>query len=221
MLGGMWRLVMGKETIPSPSEALPGRAEKLPVPAKHFVSGAPLEPPFPEGLQLATFGMGCFWGAERKFWEQEGVFSTAVGYSGGHTPNPTYREVCSGRTGHAEVVQVVFDPHRVSYDQLLGLFWENHDPTQGMRQGNDAGTQYRSAIYTHGDDQQKAAAASRDAYAQALAAAGHGPITTEIAPAPPFYYAEGYHQQYLAKNPDGYCGIGGTGVACPTGLRTA
>ncbi len=221
MLGAMWRLVMGKESIVSPSEALPGRAEKMPVPARHFVNGAPLEGPFPEGLQLATFGMGCFWGAERKFWEQDGVFSTAVGYAGGHTPNPTYREVCSGRTGHAEVVQVVFDPRRVSYDQLLRLFWENHDPTQGMRQGNDVGTQYRSAIYTHGDDQKKAAEASRDAYAQSLAAAGHGAITTEIAAAPPFYYAEDYHQQYLAKNPDGYCGIGGTGVSCPTGLRTA
>ncbi|HXJ19789.1 MAG TPA: peptide-methionine (S)-S-oxide reductase MsrA [Polyangia bacterium] len=216
----MWRLVMGKETIPSASESLPGRSEKMPVPARHFVSGAPLEGPFPEGLELATFGMGCFWGAERLFWEHDGVFSTAVGYAGGHTPNPTYREVCSGRTGHAEVVQVVFDPRRVSYDDLLKLFWENHDPTQGMRQGNDTGTQYRSAIYTHGDDQRRAAEASREAYARVLAAAGHGAITTEIAPAPPFYYAEDYHQQYLAKNPDGYCGLGGTGVSCPVGLRT-
>jgi len=220
MLTRMWRLVMGKETIPSASESLPGRSEKMPVPARHFVSGAPLEGPFPEGLELATFGMGCFWGAERLFWEHDGVFSTAVGYAGGHTPNPTYREVCSGRTGHAEVVQVVFDPRRVSYDDLLKLFWENHDPTQGMRQGNDTGTQYRSAIYTHGDDQRRAAEASREAYARVLAAAGHGAITTEIAPAPPFYYAEDYHQQYLAKNPDGYCGLGGTGVSCPVGLRT-
>jgi peptide-methionine (S)-S-oxide reductase len=192
----------------------------MPVPARHFVNDAPLEAPFPDGLQLATFGMGCFWGAERLFWERDGVFSTAVGYAGGHTPNPTYREVCSGRTGHAEVVQVVFDPRRVSYDELLKLFWENHDPTQGMRQGNDTGTQYRSAIYTHGDEQRRAAEASREAYARVLAAAGHGAITTEIAPAPPFYYAEDYHQQYLAKNPDGYCGIGGTGVSCPVGLRT-
>jgi peptide-methionine (S)-S-oxide reductase len=218
MLGAMWRLVMGKEKIPSPSEALPGRSEKMPVPARHFVNDAPLEPPFPDGLELATFGMGCFWGAERKLWQREGVFSTAVGYAGGPTPNPTYREVCSGRTGHAEVVQVVFDPRRVSYDELLKLFWENHDPTQGMRQGNDVGTQYRSAIYTHSDAQQRAAEASRDAYARVLTEAGYGPITTEIAPAQPFYYAEDYHQQYLAKNPDGYCGIGGTGVSCPVGL---
>jgi peptide-methionine (S)-S-oxide reductase len=216
----MWRLVMGKEKIVPPSEALPGRSEKMPVPPRHFVSDAPLEPPFPDGLQVATFGMGCFWGAERMFWEREGVFSTAVGYAGGLTPNPTYREVCSGRTGHAEVVQVVFDPARVSYEELLKLFWENHDPTQGMRQGNDRGTQYRSAIYTHGDAQKQAAEASRDAYARVLAQAGYGTITTEIAPAPPFYYAEDYHQQYLAKNPDGYCGIGGTGVSCPVGLRT-
>ncbi|HXU60259.1 MAG TPA: peptide-methionine (S)-S-oxide reductase MsrA [Polyangia bacterium] len=219
MLEGMWRLVFSKNELPSPSDALPGRAEKMPVPAAHFVNGAPLQPPFPDGLQLATFGMGCFWGAERKFWQQEGVFSTAVGYAGGPTPNPTYREVCSGRTGHAEVVQVVFDPARVSYEQLLKLFWENHDPTQGMRQGNDVGTQYRSAIYTHGPEQQRAAEASRDAYARALAEAGHDPITTEIREAPPFYFAEEDHQQYLAKNPDGYCGIGGTGVSCPVALR--
>jgi peptide-methionine (S)-S-oxide reductase len=192
----------------------------MPVPPRHFVSGAPLEPPFPAGIQLATFGMGCFWGAERKFWEQSGVFSTAVGYAGGATPNPTYREVCSGLTGHTEVVQVAFDPKVVSYEALLKLFWENHDPTQGMRQGNDQGTQYRSAIYTYGPEQQRAAEASRDAYAHVLADAGYGPITTEIAAAPPFYYAEDYHQQYLAKNPEGYCGIGGTGVACPVGLRT-
>ncbi|HVT08662.1 MAG TPA: peptide-methionine (S)-S-oxide reductase MsrA [Polyangia bacterium] len=220
MLGGMWRLISGKDQIPSASEALPGRAEKMPVAAKHFVNGAPLEPPFPAGLEVATFGMGCFWGAERKFWEQDGVFSTAVGYAGGPTPNPTYREVCSGRTGHAEVVQVVFDPRRVSYEQLLKVFWENHDPTQGMRQGNDTGTQYRSAIYAHGPEQLRAAEASRDAYARVLAAEGYGPITTEIREAPPFYYAEDDHQQYLAKNPDGYCGMGGTGVSCPVGLRT-
>jgi peptide-methionine (S)-S-oxide reductase len=188
------------------------------IPARHFVNGAPLEGPWPAGMQLATFGMGCFWGAERKFWEREGVFSTAVGYAGGTTPNPTYREVCSGLTGQNEVVQVVFDPKVVSYEELLKLFWENHDPTQGMRQGNDTGTQYRSAIYTHGAEQQRAAEASRDAYARVLEKEGFGPITTEIMAAPPFYYAEDYHQQYLAKNPDGYCGIGGTGVACPVGL---
>jgi peptide-methionine (S)-S-oxide reductase len=220
MLGGMWRLISGKDQIPSASEALPGRAEKMPVAARHFVNGAPLEGPFGDGLQLATFGMGCFWGAERKFWEQDGVFSTAVGYAGGTTPNPTYREVCSGRTGHAEVVQVVFDPRRVSYEQLLKVFWENHDPTQGMRQGNDAGSQYRSAIYAHGLEQLRAAEASRDAYARVLAAEGYGPITTEIREAPPFYYAEDDHQQYLAKNPDGYCGMGGTGVSCPVGRRS-
>ena len=220
MLQGMWRLVFGKDELPSREDALPGRDEKMPVPAAHFVNGAPLDGPFADGLQVATFGMGCFWGAERKFWQQDGVFSTAVGYAGGHTPNPTYHEVCSGRTGHAEVVQVVFDPGRVTYDQLLKLFWESHDPTQGMRQGNDAGTQYRSAIYTHSPEQQRAAEASRDAYARVLAQAGYGPITTEIRPAPPFYFAEEYHQQYLAKNPDGYCGIGGTGVSCPVGLAT-
>ncbi|MES1207709.1 MAG: peptide-methionine (S)-S-oxide reductase MsrA [Pseudomonadota bacterium] len=219
MLQGMWRLISGKDQIPSASEALPGRADKMPVAARHFVNGAPLAGPFPDGLQLATFGMGCFWGAERKFWEQDGVFSTAVGYAGGPTPNPTYREVCSGRTGHAEVVQVVFDPRRISYEQLLKVFWENHDPTQGMRQGNDAGTQYRSAIYAHGPEQLRAAEASREAYARVLAAEGYGPITTEIREAPPFYYAEDDHQQYLAKNPDGYCGMGGTGVSCPIGLR--
>ena len=214
----MWS--SAKSKLPAPGQALPGRAEKMPVPARHFVSGAPLEPPFPAGIELATFGMGCFWGAERKFWEQGGVFSTAVGYAGGATPNPSYREVCSGLTGHTEVVQVAFDPKAISYEALLKLFWENHDPTQGMRQGNDEGTQYRSAIYTHSDEQKRAAEASRDAYAAVLAKAGYGPITTEIAVAPPFYYAEEYHQQYLAKNPDGYCGIGGTGVACPVGLRT-
>jgi peptide-methionine (S)-S-oxide reductase len=213
---GMWS--SAKSKLPAPGQALPGRAEKMPVPARHFVSGAPLEGPWPAGMQLATFGMGCFWGAERKFWEHAGVFSTAVGYSGGTTPNPTYREVCSGLTGQNEVVQVVFDPKVVSYEELLKLFWENHDPTQGMRQGNDSGTQYRSAIYTHGPEQQRAAEASRDAYARVLEDAGYGAITTEIVSAPPFYYAEDYHQQYLAKNPDGYCGIGGTGVSCPVGL---
>jgi peptide-methionine (S)-S-oxide reductase len=204
--------------LPAAGEALPGRADKMPVPARHFVTGAPLQPPFAEGLRLATFGMGCFWGAERLFWQHRGVIGTAVGYAGGATPNPTYREVCSGQTGHAEVVQVVFDPKVVSYEDLLTLFWEGHDPTQGMRQGNDSGTQYRSAIYTHGEEQQRAAEASRDAYGRALGDAGHGPITTEIVHAPPFYYAEDYHQQYLAKNPNGYCGIGGTGVTCPVGL---
>jgi peptide-methionine (S)-S-oxide reductase len=207
-----------KPKLPASGEALPGRTERMSVPARHFVNQAPLSPPFPAGLELATFGMGCFWGAERKFWERAGVFSTAVGYAGGMTPNPTYREVCSGLTGHTEVVQVVFDPKAVRYEDLLKLFWESHDPTQGMRQGNDHGTQYRSAIYFHGEAQQRAAEASRDAYAKAIGAAGHGPITTEIAPAPAFYYAEDYHQQYLAKNPDGYCGIGGTGVVCPVGL---
>ena len=201
--GRMWS--SAKSKLPAPDEALPGRAEKVPVPARHFVSGAPLEPPFPAGIALATFGMGCFWGAERKFWVQGGVFSTAVGYAGGVTPNPTYREVCSGLTGHTEVVQVAFDPKAVSYEALLKLFWENHDPTQGMRQGNDHGTQYRSAIYTHRPEQQRAAEASREAYARVLGEAGYGAITTEIAAAPPFYYAEDYHQQYLAKNPDGYC----------------
>jgi peptide-methionine (S)-S-oxide reductase len=191
------------------------------VPKSHFVNGAPLEPPFPEGTQLALFGLGCFWGAERKFWQTPGVISTSVGYAGGSTPNATYQEVCSGRTGHTELVRVVFDPGKVSYEELLGLFWEAHDPTQGMRQGNDVGTQYRSAIYTYGDEQRRAAEASRDAYQKALTAAGHGAITTEIREAPEFYYAEDYHQQYLAKNPAGYCGIGGTGVACPIGLAAS
>jgi peptide-methionine (S)-S-oxide reductase len=204
--------------MPTPEEALPGRATRMPVAKRHFVSGAPLAPPFPAGLKLATFGMGCFWGAEKKFWQQEGVFSTAVGYAGGITPNATYREVCSGLTGHTEVVQVVYDPRAVSYDQLLKIFWENHDPTQGMRQGNDQGTQYRSAIYTHDDEQRAAAEASKAEYGRALGLEGFGPITTEIAPAPEFYYAEDDHQQYLAKNPDGYCGLGGTGVSCPVGV---
>ncbi len=207
-----------KLTLPSPAEALPGRSGRMSVPGSHFVNGAPLEPPFPAGLELALFGMGCFWGAERKFWQTPGVFSTSVGYAGGSTPNPTYEEVCSGRTGHAEVVRVVFDPRRVSYDELLRLFWEGHDPTQGMRQGNDVGTQYRSAIYTHGEEQGRRAEASRAAYERALQASGHGKITTEIGPAPEFFYAEDYHQQYLGKNPDGYCGLGGTGVSCPVGV---
>ncbi len=206
-----------KNKLPAAGEALAGRSEKMPVSARHVVSGAPMQPPFPDGIQLATFGMGCFWGAERLYWKQPGVISTAVGYAGGATPNPTYEEVCSGRTGHAEVVQVAFDPKLVSYDDLLKVFWEGHDPTQGMRQGNDSGTQYRSAIYVHGDAQRVAAEASRDAYARAIGAVGHGPITTEIAAAPPFYYAENHHQQYLAKNPNGYCGLGGTGVECPVG----
>jgi peptide-methionine (S)-S-oxide reductase len=193
----------------------------MPVPERHFVLGTPLQPPFPTGIQQAVFGMGCFWGAEKLFWKIPGVYTTAVGYAGGLTPNPTYREVCSGLTGHTEVVLVAFDPKRVSDDELLRVFWESHDPTQGMRQGNDAGTQYRSAIYFGSDDQRRAAEASQAAYQEALKAAGHGPITTELAPAREFYYAEDYHQQYLAKNPQGYCGIGGTGVSCPAGvLRT-
>ena len=205
-------------SIPSKSEALPGRSETMPVPAAHFVNKNRLEPPFPDGLERAMFGMGCFWGAEKKFWELPGVYSTAVGYAAGHTPNPTYREVCSGMTGHAEVVLVVFDPRRISYDELLKVFWENHDPTQGMRQGNDVGTQYRSGIYAFDAAQRDAARRSRDAYQQKLAAAGYGSITTEILDAPAFYYAEDYHQQYLAKNPGGYCGLGGTGVSCPIGI---
>jgi peptide-methionine (S)-S-oxide reductase len=216
-------LFLGRKplAIPTPEAALPGRGERMPVPRAHYVSGAPLEPPFPSGLELALFGMGCFWGAERKFWELPGVFSTSVGYAGGSTANPTYREVCSGQTGHAEVVRIVFDPRKVSYETLLRVFWENHDPTQGMRQGNDVGTQYRSTIYWYGDEQRKAAEASRESYQKALGAAGHGAITTELREAPEFYYAEDYHQQYLAKNPGGYCGIGGTGVACPTGLTAS
>lgn len=204
-----------KTKVPVPGEALPGRAEPIPVPDKHFVNGHPLKPPFPAELEQAVFGLGCFWGAERRFWQTKGVYTTAAGYAGGHTPNPTYEEVCSGRTGHAEVVLVVFDPRVTSYEELVRVFWETHDPTQGMRQGNDVGTQYRSAIYTYGDAQQAAALASRDAYQPALSRARYGPITTEIRPASEFYYAEDYHQQYLAKNPGGYCGIGGTGVACP------
>ena len=204
--------------MPTAAEALPGRAEKMPVPAKHFVNDRTLEPPFPAGLKNALFGLGCFWGAERKFWQTPGVFTTAVGYAAGFTPNPTYREVCTGLTGHNEVVLVVFDPAKVPYDGLLKVFWESHDPTQGMRQGNDAGTQYRSGIYAFDAEQKAAAEASKTAYQAKLAGAGYGAITTEILDAPPFYYAEDTHQQYLAKNPDGYCGLGGTGVSCPVGL---
>jgi peptide-methionine (S)-S-oxide reductase len=209
-----------KLRLPAPEQALPGRSEKMPVPKTHFVNGAALEPPFPEGTELALFGVGCFWGAERLFWEMPGVVSTSVGYAGGYTPNPTYEETCGGHTGHAEVVRVVFDPNRVSYEDILRAFWEGHDPTQGMRQGNDLGTQYRSAIYTHGEEQLEQAVASREAYQKALDEADRGSITTEVRPAPEYYYAEEYHQQYLAKNPSGYCGMGGTGVACPTGLTT-
>jgi len=203
-----------KTAMPDPARALPGRAERMPVPEKHFVLGTPLEPPFPEGFETAHFGLGCFWGAERKFWEAPGVHSTAVGYAGGTTPNPSYEEVCSGLTGHNEVVQVVFDPAVGDYASLLRLFWEAHDPTQGMRQGNDVGTQYRSGIYVHSEAQRAAAEASMKAYAERLSAAGYGAVTTEIIETPPFYYAEAYHQQYLAKNPHGYCGLGGTGVRC-------
>ncbi len=210
-----------KLVIPTPSEALPGRSEPMPVPDKHYVNGNPLKSPYPNGLEMAMFGMGCFWGAERKFWELNGVYTTAVGYAAGSTPNPTYQEVCSGRTGHNEVVRVVFDPKVISYEVLLKVFWENHNPTQGMRQGNDVGTQYRSGIYVYSDAQKQLAEASRDAYQQALSKAGYQNITTEIVEAPEFYYAEGYHQQYLAKNPGGYCGLGGTSVACPVGITTA
>lgn len=209
-----------KLKVPSPEQCLPGRTDELDVPDRHYVNGAPLKGPFPDGLQTAVFGLGCFWGAERKFWQTPGVFTTAVGYAGGTTPNPTYREVCSGRTGHTEVVLVAFDPKQVSYEELLRVFWESHDPTQGMRQGNDVGTQYRSAIYTTTPEQRRIAEASRAAYEQKLREAGYEGITTEIRDAGPFYYAEDYHQQYLAKNPGGYCGLGGTGVACPVGLKT-
>jgi peptide-methionine (S)-S-oxide reductase len=202
----------------APERALPGRDRPMPLPGRHELLGNPIAPPFPEGLERAVFGMGCFWGAEKLFWQADGVWTTAVGYAGGYTPNPTYDEVCSGGTGHAEVVLAVFDPARTSYDEMLRIFWEGHDPTQGMRQGNDVGSQYRSAIYWSSEAQREAAEASRAAYEQQLRAAGHGEITTEIAAAPPFYYAEDYHQQYLAKNPNGYCGLGGTGVSCPVGL---
>jgi peptide-methionine (S)-S-oxide reductase len=200
--------------VPTPEQALPGRSTRMRVAEKHAVLASRLEAPFPEGLERAVFGMGCFWGAEKRFWQAPGVYTTAVGYAGGHTPNPTYEEVCSGRTGHTEVVLVVFDPKQTDYAALLRIFWEAHDPTQGMRQGNDVGTQYRSAIYTTSAAQREAAQASRDTYQARLAAAGHGPITSEIADGPEFYYAEDYHQQYLAKNPRGYCGLGGTGVSC-------
>jgi peptide-methionine (S)-S-oxide reductase len=211
----MWKKPL---SIPSKVDALPGRAERMPVPEAHFVNGHPLQSPFPHGLERAMFGMGCFWGAERKFWLLNGVYSTAVGYAAGHTPNPTYREVCAGMTGHTEAVLVVFDPNVIAYEDLLKAFWESHDPTQGMRQGNDVGTQYRSGIYYYDDAQRRAAETSRGAYQPRLSAARLGQITTEILPAPEFYYAEEYHQQYLAKNPGGYCGLGGTGVSCPVGI---
>jgi peptide-methionine (S)-S-oxide reductase len=204
--------------IPTATQALPGRSAPMPIPREHFVNGHPIAAPFPEGLRLAMFALGCFWGAERKFWQRHGVYSTAVGYAAGHTPNPTYREVCSGMTGHTEAVLVVFDPRVVSYEELLRTFWESHDPTQGMRQGNDVGTQYRSGIYVFDEEQDRQARASRDAFQKELDRAGYGRITTEILPAPEFYYAEEYHQQYLAKNPGGYCGLGGTGVSCPVGV---
>ncbi|XP_005528852.1 PREDICTED: mitochondrial peptide methionine sulfoxide reductase [Pseudopodoces humilis] len=206
--------------LPQAGEALPGRSQRMAVPDKHHVNGNRMVEPFPEGTQMALFGMGCFWGAERKFWRQKGVYSTQVGYAGGHTPNPTYKEVCSGRTGHTEAVRVVFEPQNISFEQLLKVFWENHDPTQGMRQGNDVGTQYRSAIYTFSQEQMEAALRSKEEYQKVLTEGGFGPITTEIREAPEFYYAEEYHQQYLSKNPGGYCGLGGTGVSCPIGLRT-
>lgn len=210
-----------KLRIPSAAEALPGRSATMPVPPAHFVNGAPLKGPFPTGYEQAVFGLGCFWGAERRFWQVDGVFSTAAGYAGGSTPNPTYEEVCSGLTGHTEVVLVVFDPAQVEYTTLLKVFWESHDPTQGMRQGNDIGTQYRSAIYTHGERQQSLALDSSQHYQAALTQAGYGEITTEIRSAPAFYYAEHYHQQYLAKVPNGYCGLGGTGVSCSIGTGIA
>ena len=213
----MFTLKRKSLSMPSPAEALPGRAEAIPTASNHFVNGAPLKGPYPQGSEMALFGLGCFWGAEKAFWGIPGVIVTAAGYAGGVTPNPTYEEVCSGRTGHNEAVLVAYDPAKVSYETLLATFWENHDPTQGMRQGNDVGTQYRSGIYVTSGVQAAAAEASREAYAQALSARGLGPITTEIAEAGPFYFAEDYHQQYLAKNPAGYCGLGGTGVACPIG----
>jgi peptide-methionine (S)-S-oxide reductase len=217
----MWSLFKKPAAMPTPAQALPGRQQKMKVPARHYVLGSALEPPFPEGMALALFGLGCFWGAEKAFWQLKGVFSTAVGYAAGFTPNPTYEEVCTGQTGHNEVVRVVFDPQKIGYDALLRTFWESHDPTQGMRQGNDVGTQYRSGIYVYSPEQRRAAEASRAAYQAALAKAGYGRITTEILDAPAFYYAEEYHQQYLAKNPHGYCGLGGTGVSCPAGVAAA
>ena len=211
-------LMRKKVTMPTADDALPGREAKMPVAETHAVLGTPMEEPFPDGIELAMFGLGCFWGAERKLWQSEGVFTTAAGYAAGFTPNPTYEEVCTGGTGHNEVVRVAFDPTKTSYEALLKVFWESHDPTQGMRQGNDVGTQYRSGIYVFGDAQRAAAEASKAAYDAALQAKGYGPITTEILDAPPFYFAEDYHQQYLHKNPNGYCGLGGTGVTCPVGL---
>src|SRR3954452_3236297 len=211
-------LLGSQNKIVAPEDALPGRPNPLPVPDRHEILGTPLKPPFPDGFESIVVGMGCFWGAERVFWQADGVYTTAVGYAGGYTPNPTYEEVCSGRTGHAEVVLVVFDPAKITRDQVLALFWENHDPTQGMRQGNDAGTQYRSAIYVDSPEQRAAAEATRDAFSERLKTAGYGEVTTEIADAGLFFYAEDYHQQYLAKNPNGYCGLGGTGVSCPVGL---
>jgi peptide-methionine (S)-S-oxide reductase len=210
-----------KSRMVDPEQALPGRDEPMRVPARHDVLGNPIAPPFPDGFEQAVFGMGCFWGAERLFWQADGVWTTAVGYAGGNTPNPTYEEVCSGSTGHTEAVLVVFDPAKTSYEEMLRIFWEGHDPTQGMRQGNDAGTQYRSAIYFTTPGQEAAAEASRAMYQERLQDSGHGEITTEIAASGPFYYAEDYHQQYLAKNPNGYCGLGSTGVSCPVGLATA
>ncbi len=216
----MW-MNKSKLQMPKQEEALRGRSTTMPVPERHFVNGHALKGPFPAGLETAMFGLGCFWGAERKFWQTPGVYSTAVGYAGGFTPNPTYEEVCSGRTGHNEAVLVVYDPRKVSYEELLKVFWESHDPTQGMRQGNDIGTQYRSGIYVNSARQRKAAEASRDMFQQQLGKSGYGAITTEIVDAPTFYYAEDYHQQYLAKNPNGYCGLGGTGVSCPVGVAAA
>lgn len=215
-----WLFGKDKTSMVSPENALPGRDTRMVVPARHAVLDAPLAPPYPEGSEIADFGLGCFWGAERKFWQTPGVVSTSVGYAGGHTRNPTYEEVCSGQTGHTELVRVVFDPSKVSYEELLRVFWEAHDPTQGMRQGNDVGTQYRSAVYFHSPEQEKSALTSRDAYQKVLTESGYGKITTEIAPAGDYFFAEDYHQQYLHRNKNGYCGIGGTGVACPVGLTS-
>ncbi|MFD8561568.1 peptide-methionine (S)-S-oxide reductase MsrA [Streptosporangium canum] len=216
-----WLFGKDKTSMVSPENALPGRDTRMAVPARHAVLDAPLAPPYPEGSEIADFGLGCFWGAERKFWQTPGVVSTSVGYAGGHTRNPTYEEVCSGQTGHTELVRVVFDPSKVSYEELLRVFWEAHDPTQGMRQGNDVGTQYRSAVYFHSPEQEKSALTSRDAYQKVLTESGYGKITTEIAPAGDYFFAEEYHQQYLHRNKNGYCGIGGTGVSCPVGIAPA
>lgn len=218
---GLFDLLGKKNSLPAPDDALPGRDAKMPVPDKHYVNGNTLQAPFPENMQQAMFGLGCFWGAERKFWQLDGVYSTAVGYAAGYTPNPTYREVCTGMTGHNEVVLVVYDPEKISYEELLKVFWESHNPTQGMRQGNDTGTQYRSGIYTFTEEQKQLAQASLEAYQQELNKSGYGEITTEIIDAPEFYYAEEYHQQYLAKNPNGYCGLGGTNVCYPQTENTA